>query len=461
MKKVLLFSSALQKDVQAHMNNNSYGLGLAYLHAVIEKAGYLVETRNFNNDDMAASETEMAADMRRFRPDFLLVQIFTMNRVSSCRLIKMAREILPEVNIIIGGVHASIFYEQLLQNFAVDCAVIGEGEETIVELLAALSSGKTPAGVKGTAYKENGVIVKNHDRPLIEDLDSIPFPRHELFITPKTEMACVLTTRGCPFRCSFCCLHTISHRRFRKRSVDNVVAEVEYILKTFKNIDTIQFADDTFTLDQPRAIAFCKEIIKRNIKVKFLCSARVNPASIELFRLMERAGFVGMGFGLETGSAKLLQSIHKNITREDVLETFRMLKGINIKVVTYLMVGFPGETRDTVAETIDLVNKLRKIKYFEFVGVARLWVYPNTEVYDIMKAAGRIDDSFWLTDQDVPFFTLEHSAAELDQMVTEISLGCMSWQQGVKQVVNELLHPAVSAKKIIPRLIRLKKYFFR
>lgn len=459
MKKVLLFSPALQPDIQAPSKDNSYGLGLGYLHAVIEAAGYRIITKSFNSCELAASEMEMAADLESFRPDFLLIQIFTMNRAASYRLIRLARKLLPEVKIIIGGVHASIFYGQLLENFEVDCAVIGEGEATVVELLNALSSGGSAAGIAGTAYRENGQVIKNPDRPLIEDLDSIPFPRHELFIKPDREMACILTTRGCPYKCSFCCLHTISRRKFRKRSVANVVAEVEYILKNFKNIRSIQLADDTFTLDQPRAMAFCKEIIRRNIKVKFLCSARIKPASVELFELMAKAGFTHIGFGLETGSSKLLNSIHKNITREDVIETFEMLRGIKINAVTYLMVGFPGETRETVAETISLVKTLQKIKYFEFVGVARLWVYPNTEVYDILKANGRIDDSFWLTDRNVPFFTLEHSEEELDRMVTEITLACLPWRQAAKQLVNGLLHPVASLKKNMGRLRRLKKSF--
>lgn len=459
MKKVLLFSPALQPDVQAHSKDNSYGLGLGYLHAVIEKAGYEIITKSFNSSEITASETEMAADLERVRPDFLLIQIFTMNRVASYRLIRMARKLLPGVKIIIGGIHASIFYDQLLENFEVDCAVIGEGEATVVELLDALSSGSSAAGVAGTAYRDSGKVIKNPDRPLIEDLDSIPFPRHELFIKPDREMACILTTRGCPYKCSFCCLHTVSRRKFRKRSVGNVVAEVEHILKTFKNIRSIQLADDTFTLDQPRAIAFCKEIIRRNIKVKFLCSARIKPASVELFELMSKAGFTHIGFGLETGSAKLLNSIHKNITREDVIKTFEMLKGIKINAVTYLMAGFPGESRETVAETINLIKTLQKIKYFEFAGVARLWVYPNTEVYDIMKASGRLDDSFWLTDRNVPFFTLEHSEEDLDRMVTKITLACLPWRQAARQIFNGILHPAASLKKNMGRLRRLKKSF--
>jgi radical SAM superfamily enzyme YgiQ (UPF0313 family) len=176
---------------------------------------------------------------------------------------------------------------------------------------------------------------------------------------------------------------------------------------------------------------------------------------------MARAGFTHIGFGLETGSARLLSSIHKNITKADVVRTFEMLKGIKINAVTYLMVGFPGETNETVAETISLVKTLQKIKYFEFVGVARLWVYPNTEVYDIMKAGGRIDDAFWLTDRNVPFFTLEHSEEGLDMMVARITLACTPWRQAGRRMFNHILHPVAAVKKNMGRLRRLKKMLFK
>ena len=235
--------------------------------------------------------------------------------------------------------------------------------------------------------------------------------------------------------------------------------EVEAVLRVTP-ANRHAMVDDTFTLDLQRAMDFCREIIRRRIKVKFWCSARIKPASAELFELMERAGFVGIGFGLETGSAKLLKSIHKSITREDVIRTFEMLKGRKIAIATFLMVGFPGETDETVAETIDLIKTLQKIQYFEFAGVALLWVYPNTEVYDVLRASGRIDDSYWLTDQDVPFFTLEHSQAELERMVTTITLACQPWRQWVKRILGEFLHPVATSKKFIPRLRKLKNALF-
>ncbi|MCP3924081.1 MAG: radical SAM protein [Desulfobacterales bacterium] len=458
MKKVLLVSPSLQNNVQVNSKDNSYGLGLCYLHAVIEKEGYQIRTFSYNNSDSAVAEKEITAEIMDFKPDFFLVQIFTMNRVESYHIIKMAKEISPEMKVIAGGVHASIYPGQLLDKLPVDLVVIGEGEVTIVELLEELSAGRDWSSVKGIAYKKDGFVVFTDERPLIEELDTLPFPKHELFMKPEREVACILTSRGCPFKCSFCCLHSISRRKFRKRSAKNAVDEVEYIVNTFKNIKTIQIADDTFTLDPQRAMDFCKEIIQRKIKINFWCSARIKPASVELFKLMEEAGFTSIGFGLETGSEKLLKSIHKSITREDVIETFEMLKDIKINIFTYLMVGFPGETKETVGETIDLINKLRKIKYFEFAGAALLWVYPNTEVYEQLCDAGSISDSFWLTEKDVPFFTYEHSEEELEAMVTRIALSCTPGKQWIKRIINEFLHPVVTAKKVIPRLRKLKMY---
>jgi radical SAM superfamily enzyme YgiQ (UPF0313 family) len=458
MKKVLLVSLPLQVNTQVHSKDNSYGLGLAYLHSVLEREGYTIKTFSYNSSDPVEAERAVTAELLDFRPDFFLVQIFTMNRTESFRILKKAKEIRPVIKVVAGGVHASIYPEQVLENFPVDCVVIGEGEVTIVELLETLSDGRDPSGVKGIAYKKEGRLVITDERPLIDDLDSLPFPKHELFITPEREMACILTTRGCPFKCSFCCLHTISRRKFRKRSAKNAVDEVEHIVNTFKNIKIIQIADDTFTLDPQMAMDFCREIVRRKIKIQFWCSARIKPASVELFKLMEEAGFKSIGFGLETGSAKLLKSIHKNITREDVIETFKMLKGIYINIHTYLMVGFPGENKETVAETIDLVKKLQKIKYFEFAGVALLWVYPNTEVYEHLRDAGRIDDSFWLTAKDVPYFTLEHTEEELKSMVTGITMACMPKRQWAKRLLRELLHPFLFARKFMPRLRKLKNW---
>lgn len=413
MKQIYLISPSLQASTQAQITDNSYSLGLAYLHAVIEQAGYRILTKNFNSTDENVSFQTIQEDMTRLRPDFLLVQMFTMNRVAAYRIINMAKSEFPGARIIVGGVHASILSRQLLENFPIDYVVIGEGERTIVELLDALAHGKDTSYIRGIAYRSGGKVITTPERELIDDLDDLPFPRHEIFITPDRTMACILTSRGCPFKCSFYCLHTISKRVFRKRSPGNVVSEIEHIVNTFPNIKIIQLADDTFTLDVKRTMDICEEIIRRKIKVKFWCSARFKPATREMFERMEAAGFDSIGFGLETGSRKLMKTIHKSITPEDVENTFEMMRPGKIRVATFLMVGFPDESEETVSETIRFVKKLRGIKPYDLVGVAPLWVYPNTEVFQTMKDKGCIDDAYWLTTGDVPYYTVEHPFRQL------------------------------------------------
>jgi len=202
----------------------------------------------------------------------------------------------------------------------------------------------------------------------------------------------------------------------------NVVDEVEYIMKTFPQIKKIEFSDDTFTLNEERVKNFCREILKRNIKMRFVCSARINPASDEMFSLMEQAGFEEVRFGIETGSPRMLVSIHKGITQEEILRTFNIAaKYKKIKFVKFLMVGFPGETDETIGETIELVKKLQKIIPMDFFCASPLWVYPGTEVYESMKAAGKIDDSYWLTNKPCPYYTVDHSEEKLQAMANRIS----------------------------------------
>lgn len=455
MKKVFLISTSLEEDTKAKSlpdDENSYSLGLGYLHSVIEQAGYNIRTKNYNTADENMATRDIISNLNGFEPDYLLMQVFSMNRVTTYKIIELAKKINKRIKIIVGGVHATILYHQLLEHFDIDYVVLGEGEETIIELLNALDNNDDVSSINGIAYKMDNNIIKNADRELIQDLDKLPFPKHELFITPKRKMACILTSRGCPFKCSFCCLHSITKRIYRMRSVDNIIGEVEYTVRNFKNIRLIQIADDTFTLNQQRVMDFCKEVTKRKFEVNFNCIARFKPASEEMFELMEKAGFVDIGFGLETGSEKLLHSIHKNITQDDVRETFKALKNTKIKVTNLLMIGFPGETHETVNETINFLKELRKIRPYKTPSANILWVYPNTEVYDIMKERGAIDESYWLTDKSVPYFTLEHSYEELQRMSFRISLAAPLKSRLyyiLKMTMHFLRNPISTANKIL------------
>lgn len=147
-----------------------------------------------------------------------------------------------------------------------------------------------------------------------------------------------------------------------------------------------------------------------------MCSARVKPVSREMFEWLEKAGFTKIMFGLETGSEKILKSINKKIKGQDVIDLFKILKDFKFIVTTFLMCGFPGETHETISETIDLVNRMQRIHYSWIAGVGKLQVLPGTEVYSIMKASGGITDDYWLTEKPIPLYTIDYTFAELVQM---------------------------------------------
>lgn len=467
MTKILLLETSVeQQNLLPSSHNNTYSLGMAYLDSVLKREGYNVVTKDFaqiKEEDCLAKVEEL---IKKFSPDILGISVMSMTRVSSYKTIKLAKNLKPSIKIILGGVHASIMYEQLLDNFPIDCIVIGEGEETIKELMPALIKGKGFEKIRGIAFKKNKKIIRTKERELIEDLDSLPFPSHEVFMNKKRTRVCMLSSRGCPHNCSFCCLHLISKRRYRIRSYQSVVAEIEHIASKFPQIKEIEFSDDTLTLNQERIISLCKEIVKRKINLKFICSARIKPASEEMFYWMQKAGFIEIRFGIETGSRKLLESIHKNITPEEVIETFKIAsKFPKIKFVKFLMVGFLGENESTIKETIELVKKLQKLVPMDFFATIPLWVYPGTEVYCIMKSKGLIDDNFWLTEKPCPHFTVEYSERELYQMANKIAfetaMAMGKWTFAKLALKKFLANPGAYSKRFVDNASSLTKLFFK
>jgi len=409
--KVLLASLAIEPATRSdNFRNAAYPIGLAYLHAVLQRAGHTARLLFYNNFDYSYSDENFFRELDEMRPEVVGFQIFSMNRISTFAAIEKLRALNPDVRIVVGGVHASIMAAQIVERFPYVVAVIGEGEETLLELLESFQGGRQLREVKGICYSDGRGPVITGERELITDLDSLPFPSHEVFFEsePARDIAHMVASRGCPFDCSFCCLKAVSRRRYRARSVEKVVQEIKELKARYPQLKEIQFHDDTLLLDNQRIIKMCKQLAEADLGVDFVCSARVKPISEEMFLWMRKAGFTKIMFGLETGSPKLLDAIHKKITRQDVLDLFNALRPFDFDITTFLMCGFPGETLETIDETIALVRETQRIHYNWIAGVGKLFVYPGTEVYSVMKAAGKIDDSFWLTDKPVPYFTVEH-----------------------------------------------------
>lgn len=408
--KVLLVSHSFEENSRGSYSPNlSYSLGLAYIASFLETKGHEVDILWLDSFEFSYSHKLILSKIDEFKPEVLGIQMFTMNRVSSYRLIEHCSEKYPNLNLVIGGIHASIMANQIVKRYRNVVVVVGEGEITFSELLSAFENGYSLDNIKGLVYWENGEIVKTEERELNYNLDSLPHPKHEVFFDsePERTAAYIVTSRGCPFKCSFCCLHIISKRKWRTRTIDDVIKEIVDLKIKYPRLKTIQIHDDTFTLNNNRVIDFCKKIIALNLDIDFIASGTIKPVSEEMLYYIEKAGFKKLMFGLETGAEKLMLNTHKGITKKDVEELFYKLKNHNFLITTFLMVGFPGENEDTVNETISFVKKLQRIKYSFIAGIGKLWVYPGTEICQIMKNRNGISDDYWLTDGDVPYFTVE------------------------------------------------------
>lgn len=424
-KKILIISGSEEEsatnpgfkkgDKIASDDESHYPLGIAYLHAYLETQGHEVRTLFLSSYSSEDCFNEVKTMIESWLPDIIGFQVLASTRVSTYELIEYFHKNYPHIKLLVGGIHATIMYKQLITKFPFLIAVLGEGELTFAELVNNLWQDQLDLNkVDGIAFWDNGEIKITAPRKLIADLDSLPFPKHEVFFHPGRTLGNILTTRGCPFNCSFCCLDTISQRKVRYRSVNNVVDEIEYMISSFPQMVRIWIHDDTFFIDNQRVIDFCDEIVRRGIKIKFVCSGRFKPLSEAVVKKLEEANFIHVMFGLESGNQEILNRAHKAITRQDAINAYTLFAKSKINIFSFLIVGLPGETKETIIDTGLFIQELQKIKYTHYSsGIGILTVYPGTEIYEITKEVGMINDNYWLKEKPTPFFLVEHNYEEL------------------------------------------------
>lgn len=403
-------------------NQREYPLGLLYLETCLHQKNYETIVKNYYSEHTyEQAKNDILNIISSFKPDVVGFNCMTMNRTSCFKLTRLIKQNpqTSNIKVIMGGVHASSMHEQILLNIPVDVIVLGEGEQTICELVNAFERDLPLKDIKGIAFKENNKVIVTTPRLRNNELDLIPFPRHEIFKEQieKTKCARMMTSRGCPFGCTYCSTSAYWGRIWRPRSAKNVVEEIEYILKILPCVEEIFFYDDTFTVDNQRIIDICDLIIKKGIKIRLKCSARVDRVSREMLVKMKEAGFADIAYGIESGSAKMLESMHKCITKEQIKAAIDLTNEVGIVWHGFMMVGNIGEDWSTIKESAEFIKTL---KNFDIDAISPLEIYPNTGVYEIAKKQGIIDDSFWLTDKLVPHYTYEHNEEELRKMAIYI-----------------------------------------
>lgn len=433
-------------------NRREYVLSIPYLVASLRINGYSdIKYLNFFNMPWAETENLTIKALEDFKPNVVLISTFTINRIAGCRTAQLANKYNPSVKVVMGGVHPSFMYHQILLNHPVDAVCIGEGEDTVVELLNAYKANTSVEGVKGIAYKKEGVVIETGGRPFIKDLDSIPFPAHDLHsdYLVQTRRGHVVSSRGCPYGCQFCSTTQMWGKSWRARSPKNVVDEIEMLIRDY-GIKYINFMDDEFTLNRKRTIGICKEIINRGIGINWNCATRVDTIDGEQIDWMMKSGCNDISLGIESGSPRILKTIGKRITVEEITKAFDLLNEYGLSRGAYLMVGNPGEDRNSVNETIELVKKLK----LDVPSVAVAELYPGTPLYNIAKSKGFVTDDYWLTENSPPFYTIEHSAEKLQWWAFLITFHSKK-AQGTLKLIHFLASYILSKrKKIMKRIIK-------
>lgn len=396
--------------------------GIAYLTSTLSKANYDVKAY----DLCYLSWQEVNTLIVNEKPDIVGITCLTEQRAAPIKLVQTVKAINDNITTIMGGIHSTILYDQVLQHYPVDFVILGEGEETLLELTRALESGNKVADVAGIAFKKDGKIVKTEPRKLIEDLDSIPFPAYNWFNLDSYEkyeilqgeykgrdvkslrFVPIIASRGCVGTCQFCSTPKFWGQRWRVRSIKNVVDEIEY-LKNEYNCGFFNFADDIFTVRKERIVELCKEIMDRKLDILWDCETRVNFIWDDMLEWMYEAGCYCISFGVESASPIVIKEINKKTNPEQIENAFLLTKKYGIKTKMLLMIGNPGECDESVNDTKRMIEKVAP----DFVSISNTMVFPGTKLYELASKQGLVDDSYWLSDKPAPYYTVENDIKQM------------------------------------------------
>jgi radical SAM superfamily enzyme YgiQ (UPF0313 family) len=384
-------SGGRKKSFRGVLNKVS-SLGLAYLAAMAEKAGHNVKIVDCT---LGLNYKELVKIAEGFRPTIIGCTATTPTFRNALYIASILRKTLPEAIFVCGGAHPTASPADAMEAEVFDYLVLGEGEETLIELTSYLENKTSPSleDIKGIAFKRDGRLIITPSRPRIDDLDSIPFPARDLLPslnvyhpTPasyrKLPLAVIMTSRGCPSRCTFCD-RAVFGEKFRRRSVSNVMAEVEEIIFKY-GAREIRFFDDTFTLDTAFVEGICKGMKKLKLRVPWTCLTRVTAVNFDMLKMMHNSGCWQVLFGLESGDEAILRHLSKNNTVEQNRQAVLWAKKAGMNVRADFLVGSPWETKESFRKTVEFAKGLP----LDFAHFNKFVPYPGTEIYRDLIAKG-------------------------------------------------------------------------
>lgn len=365
----------------------THPIGLLYLAAVLEKFGYPV--RVLDALSFGISLSQIKNEIFEFKPDIVGISAMTISAMDAYSVAKIIKEIDTDIFTVMGGPHASALPEEVIGSGGIDIAVIGEGEYIMRDICEAVETKNNNFSAIGDiAYKQNdGGITRTKVRLKIQNLDDLPFPAYNLLPSiqdynppphwgKKGAFASIITSRGCPYGCQFCSVTRVWGKKYRFRSVNNVLDELELLYRKY-NVTHISFRDSVFTLLKRRVIEICKAIVERKLDIIWNCNGRANEVDEEMLLWMKKAGCKAIQYGIESGNEEIL-SVFKRLKKDTIRKTIEMTNKVGIEPHGYFMFGLPGETRATIRETIDFAISLNLYS----AGFTTVTPFPGSELWD-------------------------------------------------------------------------------
>ena len=421
-------------------------LGLAYIAAVLEAGKHSVRIIDIDAEQL---DKEKLIDIfEREKPDIAGITA-TTPVIGAALCIAELVKIHTKALTVIGGMHATLMPEECAGNEFVDIVVFGEGEKTIIELLEAIEGRMDLSGVKGLVFKKDGKIIRNEGREPIQDLDALPFPARHLFRNQRYTYPDalrfpafpIITSRGCPGNCTFCTAKFMHGKRFRNRSAENILDEIELLVKDY-GAKEIHVWDDNFITNRNRVFKFRERIIQRKIKVLFSFpnGIRADFINREILQALKDIGTYSIAIGVESGNQRILDGIQKGIKLEQIETAFKLAKELKLETWGFFLLGLPGEDAGTMKETIDFSIKLDP----DIAKFHILKPYPKSAVYEQLKADGLIIDENYI------HYGIHTKPVHKLPTVSQDEL--LEWQQ--KAYRRFYMRPS----KILKEILRLKSW---
>lgn len=387
-------------------------LGIAYIASYLRQEGYSVGILDANAWNLDEEGLEEA--VREFQPDIVGITSMTIEWHNVVRAGRVVKKVSPETIVVVGGAQLSAYPEDALTFDCFDVGVIGDGEETFLEIVQRVEAGASLEGIEGTVYRSNGEVKMNRSGRFFKGLDSLPFPAVDLLPLDKYRILTVgrpfltmVSSRGCPYRCAFCS-QVYTGGGVRLRSAENVVEEIEFYVKHYNPRELVMF-DETFTINKSRILKLCELIRKKGFKFRWNIRTRVDTVDEDILRALKSAGCYSLHMGIESGDEQILKKMQKDITLEQAEQAFKIARKLGFIVRGYFMTGYLGENLRTYRRTVEFAKKL-DLDWVSFTTTVPL---PRSALYYEALKTGALPYDYWReftlmrVRDDIPHFTTE------------------------------------------------------